>query len=462
MAAFDKSRAAEARVNGTGGGAKIFGRANLASNQDFGLGAIWRDEGGERQELGLEDFQGAALKKAGAACGDHDGINDKGNWRSALQERDDLTDDPGGIEHARLGGVGSRLGEDGFQLGADHFRRDGLDARDGFSILRGEASDGRGAVNAKQRENAQVGLDAGAAAAVGACDGERDGAHWEMIANARRGENAIFMTRRECLKQLGALAALGAAGCQTHVYGNRPLKLGVASFSLDRLTPDQVIAALKELDIQYVSLFKTHCPWGGTAEQCRAAAQKFRDAGLTVTGSGVIELPNNEAALRKAFDNAKAAELPTMICKPAPAALPLVDKFVKEYDLRLAIHNHGPEDKTYPGPAEAWKAAAPFDERIGLCIDVGHCFRAGQDPAAAIRSYRERLYDIHMKDLKLDANGKEIPAEVGKGTMDIKGILAALKEIRYDRIVAFEYEKRGGDHVEGLRESIAYVRPLAA
>jgi inosose dehydratase len=271
------------------------------------------------------------------------------------------------------------------------------------------------------------------------------------------------MTRRESLKQMAALAALGATG--SAVFGqataSHALTLGVASYSLNKLTADQVIAALLELKVQNVSLHKAHIPWDGTAEECRMVAQKFRDAGLNVEGSGVIDLPNNESLVRKAFENAKAAGLPTMVCTPAIAAFPMVEKFVKEYDIRLAIHNHGPENKTYPGPDEAWKAAEPFDKRIGLCIDVGHSFRAGQDPAVAIRKYHERLYQIHLKDLTLE-NGKEVPCVVGKGNMDIKGIIAALKDVGYSHYVDFEYEKSGGDHVEGLRESLAFVRPLAS
>jgi len=271
------------------------------------------------------------------------------------------------------------------------------------------------------------------------------------------------MTRRESLKHMAALAALGATG--NAVFGqpapSHALTLGVASYSLNKLTAEQVIIALADLDIHDVSLYKTHCPWGGTAEECRAAAQKFRDARLVVTGSGVIDLPNDEAAVRKAFTNAKAAGLPTMVCTPALAAFPMVEKFVQEFDIRLAIHNHGPENKVYPGPAEAWKAAAPFDKRIGLCIDVGHSFRAGQDPAAAIRQYHKRLYHIHLKDLTLE-NGKEVPCVVGRGNMDIKAIIAALKDVAYSHPVDFEYEKSGGDHVEGLRESLAFVRPLAS
>jgi sugar phosphate isomerase/epimerase len=261
----------------------------------------------------------------------------------------------------------------------------------------------------------------------------------------------------------GALCASAAAEATASVEAASPLKLGVASYSLANSTPDQVIAALKSLRINYVSLYKTHCPWAGSAEECRAAARKFTDAGLTVTGSGVIDLPNNEAALRKAFENAKAAGLPTMVCKPALDAFPLVEKFVKEFDQRLAIHNHGPEDKVYPSPYIAWDAIQPYDQRIGLCIDVGHAARSGADPVEAIRKCHSRLYDVHLKD-SLAAVGatKDEPTEVGRGKLDIKGMLAALIELKYEHIVAFEYEKRSSDPVAGLAESVAYVRKVVA
>lgn len=278
-----------------------------------------------------------------------------------------------------------------------------------------------------------------------------------------------MFSRRDALK-LGVLAAAGlpalhsASAADSHpvtpfVRRALRLKLGVASYSLGKLSVEQVIESLKQLEISYVSLYKSHAPWGGSAEECRAVAQKFKDAGITITGTGVIELPNDETVVRLAFDNARAAGLPAMMCKPALDAFPLLEKFVKEYDIRLAIHNHGPEDKTYPTPAEAWKVIQPYDKRIGICIDVGHAARAGQDPIAAIRLCRERLYDIHLKDSIAPVGAmKDVPVEVGRGNLNICGILAALVEIKYPHIVAFEYEKRDADKLAGLAESVGYVR----
>jgi len=273
------------------------------------------------------------------------------------------------------------------------------------------------------------------------------------------------MTRRQAVKTASLLAGGAWLGAVLEAQAATPtFQLGLATVSLSKFPPDKVIAAAKKLDLHNVSLYGSHCPWaGGSPEQCRTAAQKFKDAGLTVTGCGVITLPNEEGAVRRAFDNAQAVGLPTMICKPAHDAFPLVEKYVKQYDIRLAVHNHGPGDKGYPSPFDAWKAVEPYDKRIGLCIDVGHGYRAGADPVEAIRKCHERLYDVHLKDSLAEVGAtQDIPVEVGRGHLDIKGIFAALIEVKYSHIVAFEYEKQEDDPTVGLLESVQYVRKILA
>ena len=271
------------------------------------------------------------------------------------------------------------------------------------------------------------------------------------------------MTRRRAVKTAAVLAAGAWTGAALLARAAAyDFQLGLATYSLNKLPIDEVIADAKKLDLRNVSLFGSHCPWAaGTPEQCRTAAQKFKDAGLTVTGCGVINLPNVESTVRRAFENAKAVGLPTMICKPAHDAFPLVEKYVKQYNIRLAIHNHGPGDNGYPSPFDAWQAVQPYDERIGLCIDVGHAYRAGADPAEAVRKCHARLYDMHLKDSLAEVGAtKDIPVAVGQGHLDIKGIIAALIEVKYAHIVAFEYEKAEKDPMVGLTESVAYVRKI--
>jgi sugar phosphate isomerase/epimerase len=274
-----------------------------------------------------------------------------------------------------------------------------------------------------------------------------------------------MMTRRKAVKTAAVLAAGAWTGAAWEARGAaHTFELGLATYSLSKLPLDEVIADAKKLDLHNVSLFGTHCPWAaGTTEQCRTAAQRFKDAGLTVTGCGVINLPNQEGTVRRAFENAQAVGLPTMICKPARDAFPLIEKYVKQYNIRLAIHNHGPGDNGYPSPFDAWKAVQSYDERIGLCIDVGHAYRAGADPAEAVRKCHPRLYDVHMKDSLAEVGAtQDIPVAVGQGHLDIKGIFAALIEVNYSHIVAFEYEKAEKDPMVGLTESVEYVRKILA
>ena len=242
------------------------------------------------------------------------------------------------------------------------------------------------------------------------------------------------------------------------------LRLGVASYSTRTMTLDETIAVLHVLRIKNTGLFRAHCDWqNGTVDTCRAVGEKLRAAGLRLTGSGVVNLPNDEAKVRQAFENVRAAGMETMVCKPEIAALPLVEKMVKEYDQKIAIHNHGPEDAVYPTAESAFEAVKALDSRIGLCLDIGHAARAGADPVASIRRLAPRLYDLHMKDTVAVVGAmKDIPAEVGAGRLDIRGVVRALREIKYSGVVAFEYEKVAANPVTGLAESIGFVRGLLA
>jgi inosose dehydratase len=279
-------------------------------------------------------------------------------------------------------------------------------------------------------------------------------------------------TRRELLQTaaLGALAwpLLGGSARaaekpeSTSADREHGLRLGVATYSTREMSLDDTLSALKALRIKNAGVYKKHCDWEtASVDECRAVAAKFKAAGIAITGSGVINFTTNEAAARKAFENVKAAGMAHLVCKPTPESLPLVEKLAKEYDQRVAIHNHGPEDKVWPSPYDVLKAVEKLDARIGLCLDVGHTMRARVDPVEAIQKCAPRLYDLHLKDsLAVPGTEKDIPAEVGAGTMNIRGIVKALLAQKYSGVVAFEYEKVGGNPVIGLAESVGYVRGL--
>jgi inosose dehydratase len=276
------------------------------------------------------------------------------------------------------------------------------------------------------------------------------------------------MTRRELVKAgalaaaalpLGGLRLAGAASASRD--GWRGLKAGVASYTLRKLPLEAAIAAIQRVGLSYVSIKDFHLSLKSTAEERKAVAAKFKAAGITPLSCGNISMQNDPANVRQAFEYARDIGLPTIVCSPDPASMPILDAMVKEFDIKLAIHNHGPEDKRFPSPYDVWKAVQPYDKRVGLCIDVGHTARAKVDPAEAIRRCKDRLYDLHIKDIDSTApDGKTI--EAGRGVLDLKSILHAILDINYPHLLSFEYEKDENDPVPGLAESIGYTKGLLA
>jgi inosose dehydratase len=291
--------------------------------------------------------------------------------------------------------------------------------------------------------------------------------------------DASRVTRREVLKQaafaglvlplLGAVPGLHAADAPAApAPGPLPaLELGLVGYSLRSLSVDAGIEALRALGVTHYSVFRTQVPiLLSTPDVCAAMAKKYREAGITLTGTGVVTLPADEAAHRRAFECGKAAGLTTMTASyavpPDAATLALTERFVREYDIRLAFHNHGPEDKIFPSPFDVWKAVQPYDPRMGLCIDVGHAARAGADPVEAILACRSRLYDVHLKDTTAGAGvKKDQPVLLGKGRLDLRGIFTALRKIGYPYQAGLEYELEGPDPLRGIAQSYGYMRGMA-
>ncbi|MEK6481982.1 sugar phosphate isomerase/epimerase [Catalinimonas sp. 4WD22] len=272
-------------------------------------------------------------------------------------------------------------------------------------------------------------------------------------------------TRKDFLQLLG-LGALAttttskAYATQAHpnnvIPHAEPLKLGVASYSLRSLSLEEAIAVAKRLKLDAISLKSMHLPLDSTPQQIKAAARKVRDAGLDLYGAGVIYMKTPEE-VDNAFAYAQAADLKMIIGVPNYDLLPQVEEKVKATDIMLAIHNHGPGDDVYPSPDNVYEKVKDLDKRIGLCIDIGHTFRIGQDPSAKAKQYAERLYDVHLKDVdKRGAEGGTL--ELGRGIMDIPAFLKTLQEINYTGVVGLEYEKDGDDPVPGLAESVGYTR----
>src|SRR5262245_11033101 len=253
--------------------------------------------------------------------------------------------------------------------------------------------------------------------------------------------------RRRSFLGLAGLAAVPvprAAWARPARAAGHPLKLGVASYSLREFPLDKAIEMCRALEVSYLNLKDVHPPPSDPPEPTRAACDKIRAAGLTIVGGGTITFKNDAAQARKDFEYAKTAGFPVIVAAPEPDALDVVEALAREFDIKVAIHNHGPEDKFFPAPQDAYKAIRARDAHLGLCMDVGHAMRAGADPVQTARDLKDRLYDIHLKDLR-DQASRDSQTEVGKGVLDVPGLFAALREIRFEGHVGLEYEINAKD-----------------
>ncbi|MGD0757659.1 MAG: sugar phosphate isomerase/epimerase [Candidatus Sulfotelmatobacter sp.] len=280
-----------------------------------------------------------------------------------------------------------------------------------------------------------------------------------------------ILTRRDLLRS-GALAvaAFGAPSSLTALADAKPsgdnaspLRLGLASYTFRNFTRAQLIAFMKQLNVSELNAkdVKDHLPMD--PQQEAAALADYAAAGIKLHAAGAIYFPKDEDAdIRTKFEYCKRAGIGVIVAgDPAPETLPRMEKFVKEYNIRVAIHNHGPEDKLWHSPLDVLKAVKGLDPRIGCCIDVGHTVRAGTDVVQAIHEAGPRLFNLHMKDLT-SFQDKESQVAVGDGTMPVRKMFEALIAMKYNGFVDLEYEIHPDDPMPGVISSFAYMRGVLA
>jgi len=239
------------------------------------------------------------------------------------------------------------------------------------------------------------------------------------------------------------------------------IRLGIASYTFRKFDQAHLIEFMKQLNCNQLNLKDVHLPMTPT-DQVAPHAAEYRAAGLTLTAAGTIYFDkDDDADIRAKFDYVKAAGIPIIVGAPTRQVLPRVEKFVKEYNIKLAIHNHGPEDKQWPSPLDILGAVKNMDPRIGCCVDVGHTMRAGVDPVAAIKQVGPRLFDMHIKDLA-DGKLKESQVAVGDGVMPVPAIFRTLAQMKYKGNVDLEYEINAYDPMPGVVKSFAYMRGVIA
>ncbi|NLU92498.1 sugar phosphate isomerase/epimerase family protein [Chitinophaga sp. Ak27] len=269
-------------------------------------------------------------------------------------------------------------------------------------------------------------------------------------------------TRRNFLLQtaLGmAATTMGPLTATAAVSGRRDkatLPVGMAGYTFAKFNLDQAIAIMNRVNIKNISVKDIHLPLNSSEEKIKEVLGKFSAAGINVYAVGVIYMKTKQA-VDEAFEYAKRVGVPLIVGVPTPDLLDYTEEKIKAYNIRLAVHNHGPEDALYPGPKNAYDLIKNRDPRLGLCLDIGHATRAGEAPDKAVLAYKSRIFDLHIKDVSAAAkDGKAI--ELGRGVIDFKKLVGALDKINYQGVCSIEYEKDMSDPLPGIAESAGYFR----
>jgi xylose isomerase-like TIM barrel protein len=281
----------------------------------------------------------------------------------------------------------------------------------------------------------------------------------------------VAFSRRDFVRSGALVAAAGVAPSNVFSLAQEPpsssegslVQLGLASYTFRNFARTQLISFMKRFNVFALNVkdVKDHLPMDPQEES--AAIADYAAAGIELHAAGAIYFPKDEDAdIRSKFEYCKRAGIRIIVAgDPEPATLPRIEKFVKEYDIRVAIHNHGPEDKLWRSPLDVLKALNGMDARMGCCIDVGHAVRAGTDVAQAIHEAGPRLFNVHMKDLT-NFQSKESQVAVGDGIMPVRKIFEALIETKYNGFVDLEYEIHPDDPMPGVISSFAYMRGVLA
>jgi inosose dehydratase len=267
-------------------------------------------------------------------------------------------------------------------------------------------------------------------------------------------------TRRAFLQTAGmgmmGLPFAGTGGGVLSKAAVDTLPLGIAGYTFLHVPVDGAIAMMKRVGVYNLSIKDFHLPLDSSPETIRSVKGQFAAAGIRIYAAGVIYM-KTAAEVDRAFDYAHTLGVNLIIGVPNPELISYTEQKVKATGIRVAIHNHGPEDKLYPSPVDVYQHIKDLDPGMGLCLDIGHAARAGADPVKTVIDYAPRIFDLHVKDLAVISKEGH-PIELGRGVLDIPGLVRALIKIRYAGVCSIEHEMDMNDPLPGIAESAGFFR----
>ena len=238
--------------------------------------------------------------------------------------------------------------------------------------------------------------------------------------------------------------------------GKFDFELGVASYSLRNFSQEEALDMTLRCGVNRICFKSMHLPLDSDVQTIKNAVALCNQKGVKLYGGGVIYMKTKEE-VDQAFEYAKTAEMEMIVGVPNHELLDYVEGKVKEYNIKLAIHNHGPGDKLYPSAESAYNLIKNRDKRMGLCVDIGHTKRIDRDPEQDVKDFFDRVFDVHIKDVTSNkAEGKT--CIIGRGVINFISFLTAMVNLGYNGSLSLEYEAEGDDPLPGMMESFGYVK----
>lgn len=272
---------------------------------------------------------------------------------------------------------------------------------------------------------------------------------------------AVRIGRRRFLAAGAAVWGAGIGRPVAAATGGRA-DLGIQMYSLRGFKVDEALAHVRDLGLKFVEFYPGMFPVTDDQAAIDAMKKKVADLGLMISAFGVVRFTKKDDENREIFAFAKKAGIPTISADPDPDSFASLDGLVNEYDIRIAIHNHGPKHR-YNKVIDVLQAIEKHDTRIGACADLGHFIRSGENPVEVIRLLKGRLYGLHLKDFA-EMTEKTKGVILGKGHLDLPAVFTALDQVGFpaDGALSLEYEENPKDPVAEIRECIRAARDAMA
>ena len=240
------------------------------------------------------------------------------------------------------------------------------------------------------------------------------------------------------------------------------LPIGVQSFSLRNYNVVEAVRHIQGMGLHFVEFFSKHLSPQATDQQLAENRKLLERAKVSISAHGVNRFSKDHAANRKVFEFAKRAGVRNITANPTLDAFDSLDKLVAEYNIRIAIHNHGP-GALYDTIESVKKAVQGRHKLIGACVDTGHFIRSKEDPVKAVHELGPRVFGVHMKD-EAKREKKSHNVVIGSVHLDVLGLFKGLKKVGFpaDGSLSLEYEANPTNPIDDMKQCLAVAREAIA